>query len=90
MSKTVGPHLQFDAFPSCPVPSFPSLQRRPSALALCSQVGLTSAIGLTRVMDAGAAPLAGVLAPTEKSVYEYALAKLAEEGLGFLEATKVG
>jgi len=53
-------------------------------------VGLTSAIGLTRVMDQGAAPLAGVLAPTERSVYEYALAKLAEEGLGFLEDTKVG
>ena len=56
--------------------------------AMSRSVGLTAAVGVHRVMappSVALPPLAGVVRPTERSVWEYCLPRLGEEGLRFQE-----
>ena len=56
--------------------------------AMSRSVGLTAAMGVHRVMappSVALPPLAGVVRPTERSVWEYCLPRLGEEGLRFQE-----
>ena len=58
------------------------------ASAMSRSVGLTAAVGVHRVLEQPSGPLpplAGVVRPTERSVWEYCLPPLEKEGLRFQE-----
>ena len=58
------------------------------ASAMSKSVGLTAAVGVQRVLAAGLPRLAGVVRPTERSVWEFCLPTLEEEGMRFQESVE--
>ena len=58
------------------------------ASAMSKSVGLTAAVGVQRVLAHGLPRLAGVVRPTERSVWEFCLPTLEEEGMRFQESVE--
>ena len=59
--------------------------------AMSRSVGLTAAVGVHRVLAPASEampPLAGVVRPTEQSVWEFCLPTLEKEGLRFMESVE--